>query len=201
MEFRDYLKMYWSQRWLIGIVMALATATTFIVASSQPVRYESSESFAINRINPEPTADYQYDGYYALQAVDLFSQTVVSWFDTPSAIAEIYQQAQLDPEIDALSKLPSRFHVKRYSAQNIVVRFTERSEQRAHDVAAAVKAVLQNRSQTLNQDAQGRPIFEINGSTAVVSPSQPNPWLYASVALVLSFGLGLLLAAARHYLR
>lgn len=201
MELRDYLKMYWQQRWLIGVIMVVATATAFIVAATQPVRYASSESFAINRINPESTPDYQYDGYYALQAVDLFSQTVVSWFDTPSVIAEIYRQAKLDPETEALDRLPGRFQVKRYSAQNIVVRFTERTEDRAATLATAVSAVLQARTQALNQDPQGRPLFEIIGSTPVVAPAQPNPWVYAGLALVLSFGLGLLLAAARHYLR
>lgn len=201
MELRDYLKMYWSQRWLIVAIMVIASVTTFVVTASKPVRYAATESFAVNRINSEATPDYQYDGYYALQAVDLFSKTVVSWFDTPSTISAMYAAAELDPEMTSLDSLPSRFQVKAHSPQNIVVRLTERTEERASKLIAGVKTVLQERSKTINQDPVGRPLFEIQGSAAVVAPTQPNPWVFAVVALVLSFGLGLLVAAARHFLR
>jgi hypothetical protein len=78
-----------------------------------------SVSFAVNRINSQSTAEYQYDGYYALQAADLFAQTVVSWFSTPSVLREVYDQASMDPEITTVSSLANRFKVKKYSAQNI----------------------------------------------------------------------------------
>ncbi len=201
MELRDYIKLYWAQRWLIGSMMLVATAAAFIAAAVQPVRYAASEGFAVTRINAEATPDYQYDGYYALQAADIFSQTVVSWFDTASVVNDIYTEAKLDPEADSLSALTSRFHVKRYSAQNIVVRFTERTEKRAQAVAQAVSTVLKNRTASLNQDAAGKSLYEIIGSEAAIAPSRPNAWVYAGIALVLSFVFGVGVAAFRHYLR
>ena len=201
MELRDYLKIYWQQRWLIGLVVLVATATTFIVTASKPERTGVSESYAVNRLAQEATADYQYDGYYALQAVDLFSQTVVSWFLTPSVLQEMYQQANLDPEIASLNNLPSRFSVKRYSAQNIVIRFTESTPARAEKIAAAVRSVMESRAAKLNLTPEGKPLFEIVASLPVISPVKPNPWVFAAVALVLSMGLGMGIAVGRHYLR
>lgn len=201
MELRDYISIYWRQRWLIVIIMIIATATTWIVAASQPTRFGSSQSFAINRINRDTTSDYQFDGYYALQAADLFSQTVVSWFSTPSVLQEVYQQANLDPEIDSLSSLPSRFKVKKYSSQNIVVRVTERDNARLTKVTAAVKQVMEQKAAQLNQDPNGKSQFTIVGSAPVMAPIRPMVWLASFVALILSFGLSLFVAAARHYLR
>lgn len=201
MELRDYLKLYWAQRWIIGGIAVVLAATAFILTATQPVRYASSESFAVNRINPESTPDYQYDGYYALQAVDIFSKTVESWFETPSFLNGIYGAAQVDPEIESITTLPSRFSVKRYSAQNIVVRFTERTQERAEKVSHAVANVLMERTSELNRDPQGRPLYEVIGSNSVIAPTQPNPWLYGVIGLFVGFGLGLFVAAARHYLR
>jgi capsular polysaccharide biosynthesis protein len=201
MELRDYLKIYWQQRWLIGLIVLIATATTFIVTSLKPERIGVSESYAVNRLAQPATADYQYDGFYALQAVDLFSQTVVSWFNTPSVLREIYLAANLDPEIASLNNLPSRFSVKRYSAQNIVIRFSESTHDRAERVANAMRTVMEERASKLNLTPEGKALFEVQGSVPVINPVKPNPWVLSAVALVLSGALGLGLAVGRHYLR
>lgn len=201
MELRDYIKIYWQQRWLILLLVVVATAATWVFASSQPTRYGSSQAFAINRINRDTTPDYQFDGYYALQAADLFSQTVVSWFSTPSVLGEVYHEANIDPAIESLNSLPSRFKVKKYSAQNIVVRVTETSQTRVTKVAAAVKLVMEQKAAQLNQNPDGKSQFTIVGSDPIIAPVRPNAWLASLVALILSSGVSLFIAAARHYLR
>ncbi|MBI2984584.1 MAG: hypothetical protein HYY50_03085 [Candidatus Kerfeldbacteria bacterium] len=201
MELREYLQLYWRQRWLIITIVGVATVTAFAVAAGRPTRFAVSQSFAVNRVRPEPTPDYQYDGYYALQAADLFSQTVVSWFLTPSMLNEIYARAKVNPEIQSLATLPSRFRVKRYSAQNIVVRFSERTRRRAEQVAAAMPPLLQERTHQLNQDPKGQPLFEIVDSDPVIAPDRVNLWLVAALALITSLVLGLLLVTGQHYLR
>lgn len=201
MELRDYIKIYWRQRWLILGLVVVATVTTWIVTASQPTRYGSSQSFAINRINRESTPDYQYDGYYALQAADLFSQTVVSWFSTPAVLGEVYTEANVDPAINSLNSLPARFSVKKYSAQNIVVRVTETTNDRVHKVATAVKTVMEQKAAQLNQNPDGKSEFTVVGNDPIYAPVRPNTLLMVMAAFVLSVGLSLFIAAARHYLR
>jgi hypothetical protein len=164
-------------------------------------RYAVSESFAVNRVNQQTSVDYQYDGYYALQAADLFAQTVVSWFATPSVLREVYSNANLDPEITTVNSLPSRFRVKKYSAQNIVVRFSERDETRAKGLATSIRRVMEEKASRLNQTADGKALFEIVGTEPVIAPAKPSVWLWAGVALILSAGLALFIAALRYYLR
>lgn len=201
MELRDYFKIYWAQRWFIVAIVLIATVTTYVLVATRPVRSGVSTSFAVNRINKEVTPDYQYDGYYALQAADLFAQTVVSWFRTPAVLQEMYQRANLDPEIQSVDSLPTRFRVKKYSAQNIVVRFSESTNDRAKRLSVAMGEVLTARAEELNQTADNKSLFAIAASKPVIAPDQLNPWLYAAAAFVLSGGLALLMAAFRHYLR
>lgn len=201
MELRDYIKVYWSQRWLILTIVLVTTGVALVVAGTRPERTGVSVSFAVNRINRVATTQYQYDGYYALQASDLFAQTVVSWFSTPSVLLEVYRQGNLDPAIQSVNSLPARFSVRKYSAQNIVVKFSETNTERAEKVAVSLPIVMEGKAEKLNQTSDGESIFEIVGGTPVMAPDKPNLGLIAAVAVVLSLAVGLFVAAVRHYLR
>lgn len=186
---------------MIGLIVLIATGTAVAVAGTRPERTGVSVSFAINRTNREMTTQYQYDGYYALQASDLFAQTVVSWFSTPSVLLEVYEAVNLDPAIQSINSLPSRFSVRKYSAQNIVVKFTETNTTRASQVADGLKKVMESKASKLNQTSDGKSLFEIVGGSPVVAPAKPNLGLIAAVTAFLSLALGLFIAAARHYFR
>lgn len=201
MELRDYIKVYWQQRRLIALIVIVATGVALLVAGTRPERTGVSISFAINRTNREATTQYQYDGYYALQASDLFAQTVVSWFSTPSVLLEVYEQAKLDPAIQSVNSLPSRFSVRKYSSQNIVVKFTETNDDRAAKVAEGLKMVMESKASKLNQTSDGKSLFEIVAGSPVIAPAKPNLGLIAAVTVVLSLAMGMFVAAARHYLR
>lgn len=201
MELRDYIHVYWKQRWIIIGLVLVACVTAAVVAQTRPIQTGVSVSYAINRTNRVATTQYEYDGYYALQASDLFAQTVVSWFSTPSFLQEVYQQANLDPEIQSLNSLPSRFSVRKYSAQNIVVRFNERNEERAKGVAQYLGSVMEKKAESLNQSSDGKSLFAIVAGVPVIAPARPNMALILGVTAVLSFALGLFYAAARQYMR
>jgi hypothetical protein len=201
MELREYIHLYWKRRWFLLLLVVIAVGTAGLIVGTRPVRTGASVSFAINRINRTATTQYEYDGYYALQASDLFAQTVVSWFSTPSFLQEVYEQGKLDPEIQSINSLPSRFSVRKYSAQNIVVRFTERTDDRAQVVAKELGTLMANRAEKLNQSSDGKALFAIISGTPVIAPAHPNLYLILGVTAVLSFALGLFIVAAQQYLR
>jgi len=199
-ELRDYLHAYWKQRWMILAVVVVASATTWTVAITRPTRSAVTAAFAINRADRQVTPDYQFDGYYALQAADLFAQTVVSWFQTPPILQEVYEAAKLNPEIDSVNNLPSRFKVKKYSAQNIVVRFQESTPERAKQLSVALKKNMEERAAALNQNAEGQSIFSIVAATPAFSEARAPALLLTIGMAIVSFGFALLVAALRYYL-
>ncbi|MFH0952047.1 MAG: hypothetical protein V1838_02540 [Patescibacteria group bacterium] len=201
MELRAYITIIRkSLIWLI-IVTLLTGAVGFIMAFASATKYDTSLAFSINRINKQETADYQFDGYYAIQASDLFTQTVTSWLATPSVLLEIYQTAAIDPQIRSLSSFSSRFTTKKYSSQNIGINFKERDEITAEKISAAIITVLQEKTATINQTADAKSLFAIVGSPPVIVMTKPVIWQWTVVGLVAGFLLALIFIYIVYYLR
>lgn len=183
------------------IVTLLAGLAALIYSLRQPLKYETSISFAANRINQGPTNAYEYDGYYAIQAADLFSQTVVSWFSTPSVLKEVYERAGVDTKQHALNDLTHRFSTKKFAAQNIVVTFSEASESRAQQIAQAVIETMQTRAAALNQASDKKALFELVGTKPLIVPTKPNVPLMTFGGLLAGFLAALSVVSLTAYLR
>ncbi|MFA6098572.1 MAG: hypothetical protein WCV50_02260 [Patescibacteria group bacterium] len=183
-------------RWLIIIITAVSLIATFLFSYLRPVFYDTSISFSINRINKQETTEYQYDGYYAIQASDLFSQTVMSWFMTPSVLLEMYDSAKIDPQITTISSFTSRFKTKKFSPQNIVVNYKERDHNTAEKIGQAIISIVETKAAASNQTSDNKSVFEVVGSKPVIVEDKPNIWLN----VVLGFIAGLIISLAIAYL-
>ena len=201
MELRDYLKIFSRQKPLIIIFTLLVTIGAFLFAYNQPILYDTSISFTINRTAKQQTADYQYDGYYAMQASNLLANTIMSWLMTPSVLLEIYQQAGIKPQIKSIDQFSNQFKVKKFSAQNVVVRFKERNQETAEKIAHGVITVVQNKAQELNKTSKGESLFTVVGSLPVIVPFKASVALVTLIGLICGLLVGCLLAYIRWYFR
>jgi capsular polysaccharide biosynthesis protein len=201
MELKDYFKILKRYvAFLIIFPLAVGLAA-FLFSYYTPITYDTSISFAINRINKEKTSDYQYDGYYAIQASDLFSQTVVSWLSTPSVLLEIYDNAKIDPQISSIDKFSSRFKTKKYSPQNIVVRFNERDRVTSEKIAKSIQDVLSDKVSKLNQNPENKALFELASSSPVIVEKKPEIILLTIIGLISGFIFALLLTYIINYFK
>ncbi|RJO59187.1 hypothetical protein C4546_03450 [Candidatus Parcubacteria bacterium] len=180
---------YWL---LFAFIILVPIAAALVFAATRPDKYTTSIAFTVNRINKQSTAEYQFDGYYALQASDLFSDTVVSWFLTPSVIVEMYDHAGLNPQVESLSSLTSRFKIKKYSSQNLVVKFSSDSPSSAEKLAQAVIDTVEAKSAQLNQSADRKALFEVIGSKPVTVKDSKQLPLVGFVGLVIGGFLAVL---------
>ena len=201
MELKHYLVLVKRSLALVIALALLAGAAGFLMSDFKPVSYEASVSFAVNRVNVKQTEDYQYDGYYAIQASDLVSQTVVSWFATPSVVLEIYEKAGVEPEYRSLDQFATFFKTRKYSSQNIGVKFRERDEEKATTIAKATLEVISGKVSELNKDAEAESLFEAVGSSPVIIKSEERLVLTTLVSLLAGFILGLFLVYVIHYFR
>lgn len=200
MEFRDSVSMFIRRKKLAIGIVALVIAGAYLWAYLQPVRYATSMSLSVNSINQQQTADYQFDGYYALQAADLFSQTVVSWLQTPSVLVEISERAGTTIPVTSMRSLTSRFKTKKYSSQNIVVTFAASSEDEGKRLAAAVTEVITARAQKVNRTTNNQALFELDASPPVIVRAEPDAVLIGGVSLFVGIVLALFLVPFVEYL-
>jgi len=180
-------------KWFILVLTLLAAIFSFGFAYFKPAVYDTSISFSINRINKQQTTQYQYDDYYAIQASDLFSQTVMSWFMTPSVLLEIYDKAGIDPQIKSIASFTSRFKIKKYSPQNIVVSFKERDKNTAEKISESIISIISQKGEQSNKDAESKSLFEVKGAKPVIVESKPSLWLSTLIGLVGGFILSLII--------
>lgn len=200
MEFRDAIRLYLRRRWLAFGLIVLVVAGTFAWQALQPVQYQTSMSISVNRVNQDKTPDYQYDGYYALQAADLFSQTIVSWLQTPSILVSIYEQAGLSTDVRSTRQLTSRFQTKKASAQNVVVTYTSSSKEEAQKLASAITDVTQKLAENANRDADNKALFELDVAKPVIVQAQSDPVLTGALSVFVGFVLSLFLVPFAAYL-
>lgn len=146
---------------LLGALLAVAAARAF------PTRYETTLDFTIDRPVPQETADYAYDGYYALRASELFADTLIGWFSTPSFVKSVLTRTEL-AAADGVA-LPARlFRAKRYSSQLVVVRFSAKTPDAAAALAAAAVTEASERAAGLMPGAKGQPLFMLRAAPPVI---------------------------------
>lgn len=192
MELKEHLTIIKKFKLFIIIFTLLVTASAFLFTYYQPITYSASISFAIKRINKQSTPYYD-DSYYGIQASDLFAQTVISWFLTPSVILDIYNNAKIEPNIVNLEKFVSRFKTKKYSAQNIVVKFKERDEKTTKALSTSVAQVMEEKAGALNQSADNKALFEIDSENPVIVQNKPKLVLNTIIGFIVGLIISLIL--------
>ncbi|MBI4414975.1 MAG: hypothetical protein HY566_01910 [Candidatus Kerfeldbacteria bacterium] len=201
MEFRSTLYDLRRFRAFFAAFVVVVTVAAAALSMTRQPTFVASLSIAVNRIHRQETAAYQYDGYYAIQASDLFTQTILSWFLTPSVLLEVYERAGVEPHISSLSELVGRFRARKFSPQNLVVQFAEPDRSNAEKISAAIADVMKERTSLTNQDDKGDPIFEAVPAKPVIVESKPNIALNTVAGFLASIIVGFVLIAAARSLR
>ena len=85
---------------MIALVCVVATLLAYGVAARTGTSYSLHYSYSISLAEREQAGEYTFDGYYALQATDLFASTLARWLTAPEIIAAAYERAELPPIAD-----------------------------------------------------------------------------------------------------
>jgi capsular polysaccharide biosynthesis protein len=201
MELSDYRAVFRRFIAVILLITVIGAGAGLVFSLLQDVMYDTSISFAVNRTSRQETPDYQYDGYYAIQAADLFSQTIVSWFSTPSVILEMYRKGGIEPVITSIDSFSNQFRTRKYSPQNIVLRYSEATNDRAATLAEAIIAVAKDKVKQLNRSSDQEALFELVASEPVIVEKRPNVALTTVLGAIGGLIVGLLSAVGLSYLR
>ncbi|MFH1536630.1 MAG: hypothetical protein ABID45_01435 [Patescibacteria group bacterium] len=196
MELKDHFKIIKKAGLFILIFSVCVALAAFIFAYNQPEKYKASIAFDINMVNRPATDEYQYGSYYDLKGAEIFSQHVISWFLTPSVTAEIYEKAGIDYEVTSYSSFTNRFKAKQYSAQNVVVTFTDVYEPNANKLAKAIVEVVEKKTSTSAKDVENRSQWEARAAkTMIIKSSNP-----LGIVTALGFISGLIISICLVYL-
>ena len=196
MELKDHFKIIKKAGWFILLFSLGVALAAFIFTNNQPEKYKASIAFDINMVNRPATDEYQYGSYYDLKGAEIFSQHVISWFLTPSVTAEIYEKADIGYEVTSYSSFTNRFKARQYSAQNVVISYTDVYEPNAKKLADAIVEVVEDKTGASAKDVENRSQWKAEAAKIMIIKSS-NP---IGIVTALGFISGLIISICLVYL-
>ncbi len=199
MEFKEYLKILKQEKGIIiGSVIILMIFTTSFTLN-KPVSYASDLTLLISRKGTQATDNYKYDGYYAVQASDIFSDNISQWLASASVASEIYSRAKIKTDFTDFKQFSKLFKAKKLSSQYVEVRYETPDEQSAKVIARAIVDVLQEKTDSLSKSSNEEIAFNIIYNDPLVIKSENSIWWNNSLAIIGGLFLGILLVFGKNY--
>lgn len=201
MSFFAFVKIIHQRFVSIIIITAAVAVLSALITRVLPEKFDSSVSLNILRVNREETPDYQYDGFYAIQASDLFAQTVISWLQTPSVVNEIYGQSGVDSKFTSLSSFSGRFSAKKMSSQNIVIHFAAKSKEESDKLSSALISVVGQKAQDSLKTTKNIQVFDVKASNPITVKREYNIVVALIAGIASGLVLGILWALGKNYFK
>lgn len=197
--FDEYIKTIKNNSTLIGIIGIAVALLTLYFTKNQPSYYQSSLSLLVSSVEPQPTSDYRFDGYYTIQATDLFSNTVEAWIKSPEVVAEIYRQAKIDIDGNNIKGLTKKFKAEKMSPHYIELRYTTETEKDANSIAESITKVLDEKASVISAVSQKQTAFTVKSGTPIIMASKPPILINTVIGLIIGLIAGLGFVIIKEY--
>ena len=190
MELKNHWQIIKKYRWLIISAAILLMIAGFLIGLPQQAKFETTISFdilSLNNINsPEDT-------YYLMQKNQMVGDTLMSWTITPDIVNSIFAKSNIIPVEHGIN-LENYFRAKRYSPQNIVIKFVTNDEVMAKKLANNLITVFQEKSTGIKN-------FQISPSKPIIINKKVDFKLYGTIGLFAGLLSGTLLSYLLWYLK
>ncbi len=187
---------------VLVVVSALVAAGAYGLTARLPTTYQVHFSYLVALTQREgPTADYHFDGYYALQATDLFTTTVAAWTTTPEVIVAAYQVAKLPVPTADTRVLLQKITAEKSAPQLIEVTVHDTQAQIAQALAYGLQTVMQKQVELYQQQGSPALTFKIVPTNVWTGEQRVDRRIITITTFILILFVGLNLVILRESLR
>jgi len=199
MELKEYIRIFKKEKNIISGTVLLVFISTLIFSGLKEVSCENDMLLLISRSGTQNTADYKYDGYYAVQASDIFADNASQWLASASIASEIYIRAKAESELRSLKDFSKIFKADKLSSQYVRVRYRSKDKETAIDLAHAITDVLQEKADLLSRSSIEQISFKIIYSDPLSIESKSDFLLNGILAIIGGLFLGIFMALGKNY--
>lgn len=188
----------WEQYWetmrkqlpRIVLFSVVAALVAWGIAARIRPTHEVHYSYLVSLSQRDNVNEYRFDGFYALQATDLFAATLAKWVATPEVVVAAYQEAGLELPSEDPRALTRAVRAEKSAPQLVAVTVRSSSRETAENLARGLQRVMDRNVATYH--AQGVPAVQFR---VVVS----EPWtgvtkIFVPIVVVATFVAAFLLA-------
>ncbi|MBU4141322.1 hypothetical protein KKE99_00400 [Patescibacteria group bacterium] len=201
MELKEYIRIFKKEKNIISGTVLLVFISTLIFSGLKEVSCENDMLLLISRSGTQNTADYKYDGYYAVQASDIFADNASQWLASASIASEIYIRAKAESELRSLKDFSKIFKADKLSSQYVRVRYRSKDKETAIDLAHAITDVLQEKADLLSRSSIEQISFKIIYSDPLSIESKSDFLLNGILAIIGGLFLGIFMALGKNYFK
>jgi capsular polysaccharide biosynthesis protein len=142
--FKQYWRTVQQKTPIVLMVSFVVALVAWMIVRGIGASYEVHFSYLISLSQREEVSDYSFDGYYALQATDLFTATLAQWIKTPEVIVEAHKEAEINLKSSDPRALGRRIKAVKTAPQLIEVTVKGESRQETERLAQGVRMVMKN---------------------------------------------------------
>lgn len=159
------------------------------------VSYDGSTTLILKQVvaGPEEGQDYKYDGFYTIQANQMFSDSVETWLEAPDFVKLIFDRANLSAP-ESMNALKGIFDFDKVISQSVAVRLNRGSADEVKQILEAMIQVMKEKTESLLVDKNSKPLFTIDTTPVLVLQHEIDYRLQFGAGLVGALGLGAFLA-------
>lgn len=190
-----YKKLFHKNYLFLSLLVVIGVSVGLAITKLAPTSYDVSLALNIERKSNDTGQFYTYDGYYAIQATELFGKSVASWFVTPDFVEDILKNADKS-DIAELSVKDFRrvFTPEQISANIVEVRFGVKESKLGSTLTESISTSIDSYMQT-----RGIKDYNIFVGTPVIRQVDYNPILFALGGGFLALALGISILIIKKY--
>lgn len=190
-----YKKLFQKNYLFLSLLVVIGVSLGLAITKLAPTSYDVSLALNIERKTNDTGQFYTYDGYYAIQATELFGKSVASWFVTPDFVEDILKNADKS-DISELSVKDFRrvFTPEQVSANIVEVRFGVKESELGNTLTESISTSIDSYMQT-----RGIKDYNIFVGTPVIRQVDYNPILFALGGGFLALALGISILIIKKY--
>ncbi len=144
----------------IGVTALAAGIITAALLRNWGPSYDMHFSYVVSLGEREESEAYTFDGYYALQATDLFVASLAKWTVAPEMVARAYEVAGLEQPRSA-RVLAQAVKSEKTAPQIVQVTVTSKNQAEVERLTAGVQEVVQQNIDNYNQDGLPLARFQV----------------------------------------
>jgi len=184
---------------LIIVIVLLSIAGSFYFSINAKNKYETSSILTI-QANRESTDQYQYGGFYSIQASDLFANTILGWIKSPNIVAEIFKKSGVSFDDKKIKSLANKIYAKKVPPQNIMLTITDDQMNESKNIADSTISLIKEKTGQLALVANSSTNFEIISSDPITTTISPNIPFNVAIAFIVALIFSIFIIFVIEYL-
>lgn len=161
---------YWvvvKKRFLLMVLVAVVVAgVALVIAKQVEPTQEVHFSYVVSLSARDEAAGFKFEGYYGLQAIDLFTTTLAKWITTPEVLVAAYQDAELQLASDDPRQLTRVVRAEKVAPQLVTVTVRGANREATERLADGLQHIMEKNVSAYHD--QGVPAVQFS-----VVPTEP----------------------------